>query len=272
MREIHQTDCLTVFQSALFQTTATLLVGQKYVLVVDPNWLPEEVNEIHAAAELAAGDNKQKFLLFTHSDYDHIIGAGRFEDYTTIASQAFVDNPEQEKQLEQIRTFDDEYYIQRSYPIEYPLINLVICEEGTLLQLGEDEYQFFHAPGHNADGLITYNRSRNILIAGDYLCAVEFPYLYDSLARYRNSLNKFEELIEVENPEVLIPGHGPVATERSDMQARLKSARSYLDELEISVVNNTPFDTEALFANYRFPRIMGKFHAGNVALVKRELT
>ena len=45
---IFQNDSLTVFQSALFQTNSAIVEGDGFVLVVDPTWLPSEVEEIAA--------------------------------------------------------------------------------------------------------------------------------------------------------------------------------------------------------------------------------
>jgi glyoxylase-like metal-dependent hydrolase (beta-lactamase superfamily II) len=268
MQTIYTAPGLTVYQSALFQTNATIIQTDHYVLVVDPNWLPQEVEFLYQTAE-AAGAGKEKYLLFTHSDYDHIIGYGRFAAYTTIASQNFVDNPEPEAALAGIRKFDDEYYIQRSYEITYPKIDLAIGGEGERLQIGNDHYQFFQARGHNRDGLIAWLPERGIVVAGDYLCAVEFPYLYDSYEHYLKTLTTLENiLLKKAGFKQLIVGHGPVAIQTDEVKNRLAAARSYLTELLSSVREDRVFPLAEWLGKYDFPGIMAKFHAGNVELVK----
>lgn len=268
MKTIYTAPGLTVYQSALFQTNATIIQTDRYVLVVDPNWLPQEVEFLYQVAE-AAGAGKEKYLLFTHSDYDHIIGYGRFAGYKTIASQNFVDNPDSEAALAGIQKFDDEYYIQRSYPIVYPKIDLAIGGEGERLQIGNDHYQFFQARGHNRDGLIAWLPERGMVVAGDYLCAVEFPYLYDSYEYYLKTLATLENLLLNEAGfQQLITGHGPVATQAEEVKNRLSTARAYLSELLASVREDRPFPLAEWLAKYDFPGIMAKFHAGNVELVK----
>ena len=70
---IYRDPNVTVFQSALFQTNTTVVQTNDLVLVVDPGWLPQEVNAIRQYVDEIRGF-KPVFLLFTHSDYDHIMG------------------------------------------------------------------------------------------------------------------------------------------------------------------------------------------------------
>lgn len=255
---------LTIFESELFRTTSTCVVTDEYLLVADPNWLPSEVKAIQGFVH-EHGSGKKKLLLFTHSDYDHIIGYGAFPGCTTIASQRFVDNPDAEKQLQQTIAWDDEYYIRRDYPLSYPTINLPISGEGNERQIGKDTYVFYQAPGHNYDGLITFNRSRGFLLVGDYLSNVEFPYVYHSFAAYRTTLDTLETIISSGEVRVLIPGHGDHTTERAEMERRLADSRAYLDEVESAVQSGTEFDFEGLMTRYDFPGVMGAFHKKNIA-------
>jgi len=91
MKIQYEDKSLIIFESELFRTTSTIVKGKDYILVVDPNWLPREVDFIKKKAD-KIGRGKKKYLLFTHSDYDHIIGYGKFKNYKTIASQNFVKN------------------------------------------------------------------------------------------------------------------------------------------------------------------------------------
>ncbi|WP_116125818.1 MBL fold metallo-hydrolase [Lewinella sp. IMCC34183] len=259
-----------LFESALFQTVSLLITGPDHLLLVDPTWLPGEVEEIAAAAgELAAG--RERYLLFTHSDYDHIIGYGRFPGYRTLASAAFVANPEPDDPLRQIREFDDAYYVTRPYPTEYPRIDIPLPAAETNRRLGSDDYVFYPAPGHNPDGVITLNRTRGILAVGDYLSNVEFPYVYHSVAEYRATLDRLETIIESGVVRTLVPGHGDSTDDPAEMRRRLTESRAYLDELEESIRRGTPFDLDRLFTRYRFPGVMRTFHAGNEELMRQHV-
>lgn len=260
---------LTIFESELFRTTSTCVVTNDCLLLVDPNWLPSEVQTIRGFAE-KHGEGKEKYLLFTHSDYDHIIGYGAFPDFQTIASQRFVDNPDADKQLQQTIAWDDEYYIRRNYALSYPAIDHPISGEGQGMRIGADEYIFYQAPGHNYDGLLTFNRSRGILIVGDYLSNIEFPYVYHSFAAYRTTLQALEAIIASGEVKVLITGHGDHTTEREEMERRIRKDRAYLDGVESSVRSGTVFDFEALMKGYGFPGVMGGFHGKNMVLGRGE--
>jgi glyoxylase-like metal-dependent hydrolase (beta-lactamase superfamily II) len=271
MRQHYLSPKLTIFESELFRTTSTCLHTDDYLLIVDPNWLPSEVATIRAYCD-KHGTDKKKYLLFTHSDYDHIIGYGAFPAYTTIASQRFVDNPERDEQLKQTQNWDDEYYIKRPYPLTYPMIDEPVTSDGITRKFGGDDYAFFQAPGHNYDGLITFNRSQGVLIVGDYLSNIEFPYVYHAFADYRATLDKLEQLLNTETVRFLITGHGDHTSSPKEMHQRLADSRAYLDAIDKSVTGQQPFDFDRFITRYDFPVIMRCFHDKNVALRQAEVT
>ena len=182
-------------------------------------WLPQEVEDIAAhVREIRA--SRDLYLLFTHSDLDHVLGGGAFPDAITIASQTFVDNPNKERSVQAVRAWDSEYYVQRPYTASYPEINLVAASEGQELILGETRLTFYAAPGHNPDGLFTVVEPHGILIAGDYLSDIEFPYIYQSSTAYEETLGKLDGILERHAVRVLVPGHGQIATDHGQMQDR----------------------------------------------------
>ncbi len=269
MKIQYQSKELILFESALFRTTTSLIVGEDYVLLIDPNWLPIELDFIEETIELI-GAGKEKYLLFTHSDYDHIIGYGQFKHYKTIASENFVNNSSKDAILKQIEDFDDGFYIKRKYKIEYPSIDQVISGEKESLMLGSEEYFFFQARGHNSDGLLIYNSTKGILIAGDYLSNIEFPYIYDSVHHYLDTLSTLEKIIHETKISQFISGHGDFTSDQGEMLIRIKEARLYIYELIESVKLNIVFNEKELLEKYDFPIIMKQFHLKNVELAERE--
>ena len=269
MKRQYASPNLTIFESELFRTTCTCLVTDDYLLLADPNWLPSEVKTLQHFVR-AHGVGKARHLLFTHSDYDHIIGYGAFPDFQTIASQRFVDNPAADKQLAQTIAWDDEYYIKRDYGLSYPVIDLPIAGEGQHLKIGNDDYVFYQAPGHNYDGLITFNRSRGILVVGDYLSNIEFPYVYHSFSAYRATLNTLETIVASGEVNILVTGHGDHTTSQEEMERRIRKDRTYLDGVETAVRTGSIFDFEKLMTEYGFPGVMGAFHEKNLVLARGE--
>ena len=260
---------LTVFESALFRTTSTVVETPDLVLVVDPNWLPQEVQFIqHYVA--AIRQNRPLYLLFTHSDYDHILGYGAFPEAKTIASRTFVQNPDKAAILEQIQQFDADYYLKRDYEIVYPEIDFTIEKDQDTLTFGTTQLTFHLAPGHNADGLITLVEPLGLCLAGDYLSNVEFPYIYHSSLDYKATLAKAEKIINTHQARYLVPGHGDVTTSTTDMQTRLQESRDYITQLRASVQGRQAFDENALWQRYEFRLGMQAFHEKNKALLHKE--
>lgn len=267
---LHQQPHLTVFRSALYLTTSTVFHNEDLILIVDPNWLPEEVNAIRQFVNFIK-KKQEIYLLFTHSDYDHIIAYRAFPDAQVIASAAFIENTDKASIIDQILTFDDEYYIKRTYEICYPKIDIVIKEDQQQFRVGETTLTFYLAPGHNVDGIFTIIEEGGIWIAGDYLCDVEFPYIYHSSIEYEKTLAKVNEILEQHNIQLLVPGHGNVTTETTEILRRKKEALSYIHELRTCLSSSQVFDFERFVKKYHFPHIMKKFHDANVVLMKKEL-
>lgn len=264
-----QSDELIIFESALFRTTISFVISNDYVLLVDPNWLPIELDFIEKTI-LPMAEGKEKYLLFTHSDYDHIIGYGRFKNFITIASENFINNPSKDKVLRQIAKLDDENYVKREHLVEYPKIEKVISGDNESLKIGSDEYLFFQATGHNADGIITYNQTKGILIAGDYLSNIEFPYIYHSIQSYRDTLSKFEKIINENEVSILISGHGDYTSNKEEMYIRLEESRQYINQLVALVITNRHFNDKEILDKYDFPIIMKQFHLKNIELAQKE--
>lgn len=228
-----------------------------------------EVAKIRAHVDTIKG-NRPVYLLFTHSDYDHIIGYEAFLDATVIASKALVDNPKKEEILQQIKQFDHDYYIERDYAISYPKVDIVIEKDEQIVKIGGTTLRFYLAPGHNSDGIITVIEALNTVIAGDYLCAVEFPFIYHSSIEYLETLDKLEQLINTEDIHLLVAGHGSVYTSKTAMQEELELARKYIQKLTTAIRNQTPFDDSALWERYHFPLLQKQFHFNNIKLIKKE--
>jgi len=261
---------ITVFESALFRTTSTLIETDDLLLLVDPNWLPSEIENLQLAVQRKRG-NKPFFLLFTHSDYDHIIGYRAFPQAQIIASQAFVEQQDKAKIIQQINDWDDENYILRNYPIDYPSVDLVVRTDGQQLKIGNTTLTFYLAPGHNIDGIYTIVEPLGLWIAGDYLSNIEFPYIYHSSLAYEETMAKTEPILSMHDINLLVTGHGDIAFDENEIIQRKQDSLAYIHNLRTALQKNLPFDFEQLMQSYHFPKIMKQFHDGNIALIKKEL-
>ncbi len=266
----YQNDTLTLFESALFRTTTTVFHNEDLILLVDPNWLPQEVVEIRNYVKQLR-DDRPFYLLFTHSDYDHIIAYEAFPDAQVIATQSLAETTEQAPILKQIRDFDESYYLTRDYSITYPKVDYQVRENGQSLLVGNTRLTFYLAPGHNADGMFTVIEPAGIWIVGDYWSNIEFPYVYHSFAEYRQTIGLLPTLAEKHAFQCLIPGHGDRTEEWEEVLRRQAESLAYLDQLEKCLRENSPFDLEVLWKQYDFPAGMLPFHQGNEKLMRKEL-
>ena len=70
--------------------------------------------------------------------------------------------------------------------------------------------------GHTDDGLITWFPDERILVVGDYLSELEIPFSYSSVRDYQGTLHTLIGVIEREQPEFVVVGHGrPHSAERA---------------------------------------------------------
>lgn len=259
---------ITVFQSQLFKTTSTVIETEEGLIIVDPNWLPKEVQEIRDYVGQIRG-NKPLYLIFTHSDWDHIIGYGAFPDATVIASEEFVNQGKKEQILEEIQHFDHGYYLDRDYPILYPKVDIIIKENLQKIEIGKVTLTFYKAEGHTNDGLFTIIEPLGIWLAGDYLSDIEFPYIYYSSEKYEETLAKCEEIMGRHSISILVPGHGSVTDKIEEIRKRKCESLHYIRELRKAILNNR--NGEHLIASYAYPKGMKSFHEANIKLVQKEL-
>lgn len=264
-----QNENLTIFQSQLFKTTSTVIQTTDCILVVDPTWLPSEVEEIRQYVYEIKG-HKPIYFLFTHSDWDHIIGYGAFPEATIIASKAFSEVENKEAILEQIMEFDDQYYIDRPYPITYPNVDIVVRDDGQVLEVGNTKMTFYLANGHTNDGVFAIIEPLGIWVAGDYLSDVEFPYIYDNSEAYRETLVKANFILNLHGVCYLIPGHGNWTDSREQIQQRIDDSLHYIKELRNAIQSG--HDSNYLIKNYKYSRGMKACHAENIELITREMT
>jgi hydroxyacylglutathione hydrolase len=144
---IYRDPFITIFQSALYQTNSTVITTDEAVIVVDPALLPEEVIAIKRFVEEVRG-KRQLYLIFTHGDYDHIVGYGAFKPDRVFMSKAMADYADKEARLERVLEFDNQLYLERSHPILYPEGTFFVYRDGVQYRNGNTKMTFYLAPGH----------------------------------------------------------------------------------------------------------------------------
>jgi hydroxyacylglutathione hydrolase len=263
----YQAEKLTVFQSRMFQLNSSVVHTKDLVLIVDPGYFPDEIQEIRQFVD-SIKEDKPLYLFFTHSDYDHIVGYGAFPDAKTIASKAFVESPLREKQIEDAIKYDDEFYITRPYKLEYPAIDFVIDKEGKVKE-GKTTIWFYPAIGHNNDGLIAATESGNLLLVGDYLSDIEFPFIYHSFQSYSRTLDVLGGIQLIMQNPILVPGHGNVTNDGKETRKRINDSREYLELLE-KPSGEEELETYMADKNYQYKTVLRRRHQDNIQQLIKE--
>ncbi len=266
---IYRDPNVTIFQSTLFQTNSTVVRTDDVVLVVDPAWLPHEVAKIREYVDYIKG-NRSVFLIFTHSDYDHLIGYRAFAPDKVFTTEALINNPQKDAILEQMVAFDQQYYIRRHYPLEYPAADFMVYRDGVQYRHGNTRMAFYLTPGHTADSMIVVIWQLGLCIAGDYLSNIEFPFIYHSSVAYEQTLEKLPQIHDRNWFTRLVPGHGDPALSIADWLHRRTESLAYIYALRESIATGVPFDVDSLWSRYQFPKVQLKYHEDNVALMHRE--
>lgn len=263
----YQDEHITVFQSELFKTTSTVVHTDDCIIIIDPNWLPSEVATIKSYVKNIQG-TRPLYLLFTHSDWDHIIGYGAFPAATVIASRAFGNRTDKTEILEEIRRFDDTYYLDRPYPILYPTVDIMITKERQQLVIGDTVITCYLANGHTNDGIYAIIEPLGIWIAGDYLSDVEFPFIYDSSEAYLATLSKTTTILDAHVIQLFVPGHGTYTNDISEIKQRTTDSLEYINAVKKAVQTN--INSDHLIAKYNYLRSMKGAHEANIKLIKGE--
>jgi glyoxylase-like metal-dependent hydrolase (beta-lactamase superfamily II) len=216
------------FESALWQTSSLLLAAGREAVLVDPAVSGDEVARIAARArELGV---RVGHVLATHADWDHVCGIAAFPGaaatmseataarlvaragQTTVADRAAASGVE----------IAGEPRIDRTFPA------------GAALQAGPFLLETLAVSGHTPDGTAFRCRALDLLVVGDHLSAIEFPFA-TSTAAYRGTLAALIDLLRHDPPGRVVPGHGPELT-AAEALAIAEADLGYLWELHDAVV------------------------------------
>jgi glyoxylase-like metal-dependent hydrolase (beta-lactamase superfamily II) len=220
---IEVADGVLVATSRVMSTTSTALIGGGDALLIDPAWMPDELDAL--ADELHARGLRVVGGFATHAHHDHLLwhpGFGAAARWASPATAALA-RDERESLIAALGP---------DFPPE--LADLMGRVEGTDAAIPpasvargfapELVVHDGHAPGHTAVWL----PEQRVLIAGDMLSDLELPLPFDpdDLPAYTAALDLLEPFVA--RAALVIPGHGRPG---SDAVARLEADRRYLDDV-----------------------------------------
>jgi len=221
-----------VATSRVWATNCTIVRGSvadaqaTETFVIDSPILPDEL-ELLPSLVAQAGFLEPSGLLATHGDWDHLLGPLAFPEAALGCAESTAERLAAQPGAAQreLRDFDDELYVERPRPLALggvqPLPVPGRCE------LGSEELELHPAEGHVADGMAVLAPWAGVLVAGDYLSAVEIPTLDrgGDPDAYLATLGRLGGLLD--RCEHVVPGHGPVLTRARALEV-LEEDRAYL--------------------------------------------
>lgn len=268
---------INIFQSSIWQTNAAVITNEAANIVIDPCYFPAEVQIIADFVNRKRSFNK--YIIFTHSDFDHVVGYQHFKGAKLIAHEElkFCDK---KSQIEQLQEIDQTYYIKRKIPFTFPEPDLTF-ETTYQIPLKNDNILFYHAPGHTGDSCFIISKERRIMFAGDYLSDLEFPFVYYNIQSYMRSLELAGKLIRDLDIEYVVPGHGDIAKGLEEITDRINNDKEYLSTMMekaqdlfvqgLQEIEITEVLKDIKYRNEPITGAMLRMHTENIKLVLKEL-
>ena len=203
-----------VATSRVMQTNTTVVVESGRALLIDPAWMPDELDAIAAALRERGLDVAEGFA--THAHHDHLLWHPFFGDVPRWASARTAELADVQRDA-----------LVEALGAEFPadlvdLMGRVDAGSTTFdIELGVHDGQ---APGHTAVWL----PGPRVLVAGDMLSDVELPLPFDP-----DDVPAYERALDVLKPyaqsaRLVVPGHGSVG---ADALARWEADRRYLADV-----------------------------------------
>jgi glyoxylase-like metal-dependent hydrolase (beta-lactamase superfamily II) len=224
--------------------------------VVDSPILPDELALLPSLLEQARFAPPSG-LLATHADWDHLLGRIAFPQAALGCAESSAARLQATPGAAQreLRAFDEQLYLVRERPLQLGAVQ-ALAVPGSC-DIGDAELELHSADGHTADGMAVWIGWARVLVAGDYLSAIEIPTLAsgDGLDAYLATLGRLRPLVA--QAEHVVPGHGPVLGGDRAL-AVLEEDSAYLLDLRER-------GAEARLPDGRRSRAQRELHSANVA-------
>jgi glyoxylase-like metal-dependent hydrolase (beta-lactamase superfamily II) len=193
------------FESALWQTSSLLLSDGTEAVLVDPAVSAAEVAGIGARARALGAEITHVFA--THADWDHVCGIAAFP-----AAAATMSEPTAARLVARAKeaTTAKRAAANGVEIAGEPRVDRTFFA-GVAVQAGPFLLESLALPGHTPDGTAFRCREADLLVVGDHLSTIEFPFV-TSTASYRATLAALIDLLHHDPPGRVIPGHGPELT------------------------------------------------------------
>src|SRR4051812_22807957 len=185
-----------VVTSRFWQTTATAVRAGGECVLIDSPYFPDELELLPMLLEQAGFTPVG--LLATHADWDHLLGRYAFPGMSLGVGQSTAERLRAEPGAAQreLRDADSETYVVRPGPLA--LGSYQPLPVPGKMQIGDGEIELHPTAGHTADGTAFVVRAASLLVCGDYVSAVEIPWISPggAIDDYRATLARLAALVE----------------------------------------------------------------------------
>jgi glyoxylase-like metal-dependent hydrolase (beta-lactamase superfamily II) len=220
-----------VAQSDFFATNSGLFVSRGEAALVDPAMRPAEIDAI--AQQAASLGVAPRWLVITHSHWDHVLGPERLPGIPVVAHARYAEVAARGAAViaHEVSRWEVAAGLPaRPAPFAPPPAD-VLAESGHTLEVGALRLELIPVPGHAADQVAVYEPESACLWAADILSDVEIPFVSHRLAEYELTLERLAAL----DVRALVPGHGQPTAHPAEIRQRLAHDRAYLAELRARV-------------------------------------
>jgi hydroxyacylglutathione hydrolase len=215
-----------VSQTALWQTNAVFASAGSDALLCDPCYTPDEIERLVALARETGGPIH---LLLTHGDFDHVCGIGYVPEAVVVAGGATAERIESGTAADELAAAGVVWGLK--WPIELRVDR--VAEPG-FLECGAFRVEAIEATGHTADGLAFVLLDQGVLVPGDYLSNMTYPFIGGGLASTIATVRRLLDALERHDLRWVVPGHGrPLTPEEA--AAVGASDLAYLEDLARAV-------------------------------------
>lgn len=218
---------LAIASSRLFTYHSGVILADREACLIDPGLLPGEIDSL--ARHITSRGATLTSIILTHGHWDHILGPERLSNVRTVAHAAFPEEGSDQRAkrvANQVTKWCAKQGIDRArrFAVPHPDETFDPVHECTV---GPVSIRLIHAPGHAVDHAVVYLEEDGTLWAADMLSDLEIPYVCDSLIQYELTLERLLAL----GPNTLIPAHGAMTRDASEIRRRFDADRSYLAAL-----------------------------------------
>lgn len=188
--------------SALWETSSVLLIEGDEAVAVDPGVTQSEIEGVRDRADEEGA--RVVAVLATHADFDHIAGIATFPGAEAAmgprAAARIANGDALREMVEEGRP------LGLSWPGE-PRCDRIL-RVGRRELIGPFAVETMELAGHTDCGVGYRLRDPDVLVVGDYLSPIEYPFVYHSTAAYRSTLAGLADLLRSDPPALVVPGHG----------------------------------------------------------------